>query len=376
MATAFQELGGKIREKREAAGFSIEDVAARIKISSRILKAIEEGAASGLPHAIYTKRFTRAFGLLVGFDPEELDARLEDVFQAACLDDAKHEPVLNRNADLAYPGTARRFIALLVFILLLWGLAGGCWYVAVNYGSAILEFVKQPFSAFGGHTETPPVPAAPPAGAGAASGRVVGNAVSRLMRSSSDKSAATAQVRSDEAKPQVADAALRVQGNGPPDAPAAPPRPTDPPAQAGGHASGTAQTKTKGTYEVAFGSTDEYDSGTTQDTAPMSTGESGTLSSAAPGGAPAGGVRAAGDGNNQVLVISRESCWVSSRADGAKGRDYLLKPGDRFALTYSRRLELTLGNAGGVDLVHNGKKFGPVGQRGQKIILDFPEKAR
>jgi cytoskeleton protein RodZ len=356
MATAFQELGGKIREKREAAGLSIEDVAARIKISSRILKAIEEGAATGLPHAVYTKRFTRAFGLLVGFDPEELNARLEDVFQAACLEEAKHEPVLNRNADLAYPGTARRFIALLLFILLLWGLAGGCWYVAVNYGSAILEFVKQPFSAFGGQTETPPAPpagAGSGAGTGAASGAEVGNAVSRLMRSSSDQGAGAAQARSDNGKQQVADAAPRSQGNGPPGAPASPSLPADPPAQAGGHASGPAP-----------------------DGAPSPPGEGGVSSGAASGAAPAGGERAASNGNNHVLIISRETCWMSSRADGAKGRDYVLKPGDRFALTYNSRLELTLGNAGGVDLVHNGKAFGPGGQRGQKVVLHFPEKAR
>ncbi|MDR2669084.1 MAG: DUF4115 domain-containing protein [Desulfovibrio sp.] len=349
MTTAFQELGGKIREKREAVGLSIEDVAARIKISSRILKAIEEGASSGLPHAVYTKRFTKAFGLLVGFDPEELDARLEEVFQAACLEEAKHEPVLNRNADLAYPGTARRFIALVVFILMLWGLAGGCWYVAVNYGSAILEFVKQPFSAFGGHTETPPSPTP----GGTSSGTGVGNAVSRLMRSSSDKGAAAAQMRPDDGKQQTPDIALRAQGNAPPDAPASPPRPADPPAQAGGHASGTAP-----------------------DGAPSPSGEGGASSSAASGAVPAGGERATPDGTNQVLILSRETCWINSRADGAKGRDYVLKPGDRFMLTYNNQLELTLGNAGGVDLVHNGKNFGPGGQRGQKIVLRFPEKAR
>jgi cytoskeleton protein RodZ len=360
MVTTFQELGGQIREKREAGGLSIEDVAARIKISSRILKAIEEGATAGLPHAVYTKRFTRAFGLLVGFDREELDARLEEVFQAACLEEAKHEPVLNRNADLAYPGTARRFIALLVFILLLWGLAGGCWYVAVNYGSAILEFVKQPFSAFGGHTEPPP---APPAGSGsgtgaalntsAASGTGGGNAVSRLMRSSSDKGSGAAQARPDDGKQQVPDASLRAQGTGPPDASTAPSRPADPPAQAGGHASGPVS-----------------------DGAPPPPGEDGAPSGAASGAVSAGGERAAPDGNNQVLIISRETCWMSSRADGAKGRDYVLKPGDRFVLTYNSRLELTLGNAGGVDLVHNGKNFGPGGQRGQKVVLYFPEKTR
>jgi cytoskeleton protein RodZ len=349
MATAFQELGGKIREKREAAGLSIEEVAARIKISSRILKAIEEGADTGLPHAVYTKRFTKAFGLLVGCDPEELDARLEDVFRSACLEESKHEPVLNRNADMAYPGTARRFIALLAFMLVLWGFAGGCWYIAVNYGSSILEFVKQPFSAFGGHQDAPPPPG------GASSGTGIGNAVSRLMRSSVDKAAGAAQVRPDNGGRQAADPVPRPGGNGPPESASSSPQSAVPPAQAGVHASGTEE-----------------------ESAPPPSGEGNAANGAAPATASAGGERAAAGGgnNNQVLVVSRETCWMSSRADGAKGRDYVLKPGDRFVLTYNNDLELILGNAGGVDLVHNGKNYGPGGQRGQKAVLHFPEKTR
>ncbi|MDR1946780.1 MAG: DUF4115 domain-containing protein [Desulfovibrio sp.] len=346
MATAFQELGGKIREKREAAGLSIEDVAARIKISSRILKAIEEGVVAGLPHAVYTKRFTKAFGLLVGYDPEELDARLEDIFQAACLEEAKHESVLNRNADLAYPGTARRFMALVVFILMLWGLAGGCWYIAVNYGSAIIEFVKQPFSAFGGQTDTPP-------SGGTSSDTGIGNAVSRLMRPQADKGPAQAVLQPDGDKQQSAEASPRVQNNGPPEPSGSPPRLSDPPAQAGGNASGTGP----------------------ENTQPVP-GEGGSQNGAVSGVTSADGERAAPGGNNLLLITSREPCWISSRADGVKGRDQVLKPGDSFVLTYNNELELILGNAGGVDLAHNGKQLGPGGRRGQRAVLHFPEKAR
>jgi hypothetical protein len=55
-------------------------VSARIKISGRILRSVEEGSTTGLPHAVYTKSFIRAFGLQVKYDPDELNAALEKLF--------------------------------------------------------------------------------------------------------------------------------------------------------------------------------------------------------------------------------------------------------------------------------------------------------
>ena len=81
-----QELGQAIREKRTATNLSIDDVAGRIKISARILKSIEEGSLIGLPHAVYTKSFIRAFGLMVGYDPAELTKHLDELFPPESLE--------------------------------------------------------------------------------------------------------------------------------------------------------------------------------------------------------------------------------------------------------------------------------------------------
>ncbi|MDR1360345.1 MAG: helix-turn-helix domain-containing protein, partial [Deltaproteobacteria bacterium] len=79
------ELGQQIRARREEAGLNIEDVAARIKVSSRILLAIEAGAMEALPHVVYTKGFTRSFALVVGLPPEEVAARLEEIFPLSSI---------------------------------------------------------------------------------------------------------------------------------------------------------------------------------------------------------------------------------------------------------------------------------------------------
>jgi hypothetical protein len=80
-------------------------------------------------------------------------------------------------------------------------------------------------------------------------------------------------------------------------------------------------------------------------------------------------------GKNQLLITVDQACWISSRADGARGRGYTLQPRESFILTYTDTLELTLGNAGGVTLEHNGKKLGRPGGTGQRVVVRFPADA-
>ena len=49
-----------------------------------------------------------------------------------------------------------------------------------------------------------------------------------------------------------------------------------------------------------------------------------------------------------------------------------LRKGDTFALTFTKSLELKLGNAGGVRLRYDGEELPPVGATGQVRTLTFP----
>ena len=55
-----EELGARLREKRIERGFSIEDIAARLKVPPRILKSIEEGCRDELPHTVYICSFVKS----------------------------------------------------------------------------------------------------------------------------------------------------------------------------------------------------------------------------------------------------------------------------------------------------------------------------
>lgn len=323
-----QELGQSIREKREAAGLTLEDIAGRIKISVRILKSIEEGALTGLPHAVYTKHFIRAYGKLVGYDPEELAVALEQLFPVEALDEHMLESVLTKNAALSYPGIGRRIIAILVVLVFLGGLGGGTWYVVTNYGDQIIELVKKPFSAITSGEEAPSKEQGQ-SGRNSTSNSAVQNAFSALMLSSAPGEAAP--VSQPPGRPVPNNAAPAVSFS---------------PAPAGVDASASTQSST---------AAEQQDSGVSVTFSPARNGTA-----------------AAQPGKNNVLLVATEPCWISARADGGRGHAHTLQMGESYMLSYADNLELTLGNAGGVRIEHNGKDLGAPGERGRRIVVRFP----
>ena len=55
------ELGAALRVEREKRGLDMEDAANRLKISARLLRALEEGDETSLPPLAYTKGFIRSY---------------------------------------------------------------------------------------------------------------------------------------------------------------------------------------------------------------------------------------------------------------------------------------------------------------------------
>lgn len=77
-------------------------------------------------------------------------------------------------------------------------------------------------------------------------------------------------------------------------------------------------------------------------------------------------------GAHKLIITATEECWVHSSADKTDTRQFSLHKGDTFALTFSKSLELKLGNAGGVRLRYDGEELPPAGQSGQVRNLVFP----
>jgi transcriptional regulator with XRE-family HTH domain len=63
-------VGARLKDAREKKGISLRDIAARTRISSMSLEALERGDLSRLPGGIFTRAFVRTYAAEVGLDPE------------------------------------------------------------------------------------------------------------------------------------------------------------------------------------------------------------------------------------------------------------------------------------------------------------------
>lgn len=70
---------------------------------------------------------------------------------------------------------------------------------------------------------------------------------------------------------------------------------------------------------------------------------------------------------HQLKIQATEEAWILAIVDGRQKKDFLLKPGEAVELSAKERFVLTLGNAGGVRLVLDGKELPSPGISGQVI---------
>lgn len=62
------QIGGYLREVREDMGLTLEEVASRTLVQSRLLRAIEEGKLQQLPEPVYIQGFIRRYAEALGLD--------------------------------------------------------------------------------------------------------------------------------------------------------------------------------------------------------------------------------------------------------------------------------------------------------------------
>jgi cytoskeleton protein RodZ len=73
----------------------------------------------------------------------------------------------------------------------------------------------------------------------------------------------------------------------------------------------------------------------------------------------------------RVQITVQEEVWVRARADGKYIFSATLQAGQTRAITGNENVELLLGNAGGAEIQLNGKPIPPVGAKGQARTVQF-----
>ncbi|MHB8909220.1 MAG: helix-turn-helix domain-containing protein [Syntrophales bacterium] len=75
-----------------------------------------------------------------------------------------------------------------------------------------------------------------------------------------------------------------------------------------------------------------------------------------------------------LVIETRDLSWIRITEDQNPSYQVLLKPGDRIERLASDYFQLDIGNAGGVNLIYQGKSLGSLGKQGEVIHLRLPEK--
>lgn len=71
-------------------------------------------------------------------------------------------------------------------------------------------------------------------------------------------------------------------------------------------------------------------------------------------------------------IEAGQKCWIQVKIDGEKAWSAMMKPGDRFDWEVKERIDILVGNSGGVRVKWDGQLLGQVGMVGQPVRLTLP----
>lgn len=312
----FEELGAMLRSEREKRNLRLEDAADKLKINPRQLRALEEGDVKALPHAAYARGFIRSYATWLGLSADEIQQAL------AGLNGLPSQSLVKRqdSGKLEMPeqpqGSSRQGLVLLAVLLCL---AGAGWWL---WQSGKLDWLPQLWT-------SPKQVDAPLQTADTYMAQKDAGKTEENMRQENQD----AETREKPASSYV----LPVPGNIPPELPA--------------------RNATIQTMEAASATLPDENANTSETVQPEK--EKSASSTPEP---------------HNLVITAIEECWIHSNADKTDTRQFSLRKGDTFALTFNNSLELKLGNAGGVRLRYDGNDMPPPGSSGQVKTIVFPPK--
>ena len=413
------ELGAMLRDARLSQGRELEAIADELRIRLVYLQAIEEGHLEELPGLTYATGFLRAYGDFLGLDGVDLVRR----FKAAGM-------AMAQATDLHLPspveeGRLPTGSVLLVAALLAVGAYGG-WYYMSNQGRDPIETVAElpdRLAALvgidGERGKTAGSPNAESSDTAATAGdpemaRTTESTTASLTDTASD--AATPGVEGTPEPMATTDATDREDVASSPvgaaasadDAVPVPGTPTGGTGEIGTDQAASAPRKTEPTPPapppaVARVISQEPPAAPKRKpilvermAAPRATSTAATVSADTTPDAPAATtiVAAATDGepsaaggnalniasatappaNHRVVLRAKIDTWVEvAAAEGVPVLSRLMREGDTFVVPSRPGLMMTTGNAGGIDILIDGKaipQLGPVGEVRTNIVLD------
>ncbi|MGC8524247.1 MAG: helix-turn-helix domain-containing protein [Acidibrevibacterium sp.] len=343
-------VGSRLAAARERMGWALPDVAATLRIREPHLRAIETGHVADLPAPAYAIGFVRSYATLLGLDPDEMARRYRAELGGE-----------HRNTDLQFPapvperGVPAGAVVLLGAVIAIGAYVG--WYRLSGERPAPESIAAAPDRLI-----TPAV--VPPAPPTASAGKTAMAGAPEIAASQppmiSQGASQGASQGTSQAPPEGTSAGTAAAASPAPPVSAAAPAPAIAPAPPARMAAAPDAAPTNN----ALVAEDTAAAGAPAVTAP-----------AAPANV-AGGTPMAAAEDTHILVRARADSWVEVR--DRKGHVLLsriLHSGETWPVPNqpegAPQLLLTTGNAGGTEIVVDGRPAPPLGAAG-KVRRDVP----
>jgi cytoskeleton protein RodZ len=398
-----RSAGEDLRRQREAFKLELEAVEAALKIKTRFLAAIEEGRTDVLPGPAYAVGFVRAYSNYLGLDSAEILRRFK--LEGSGLDAKPDLTFPVPLGERSVPGRGAVLGGLIAAICIY-----TVWYFWTTAERVVPERVVDVPAALLSHehsvAKSPPpaavslLPAGPLAGAPPNQGKSAAapdqdQSAAAVLTSTPPVAAARAMLEEPDAVVKTGAPPLPTPASGPGSAPPAAsisgrgsaPSPAGPAGLAAAGSSGGA-TAAATPPSGAQASPPTNPPPATPDRAanpPPSSAEATAVNPPAPANpteafaAPGpqadqpSRVLGAADAPSRIIVRATADSWVQIR-DAARTVLFtgVLKPGDTYRVPDRPGLVLRAGNAGGLDILIDGKPTPPLGRKGavRNVELD------
>jgi len=426
-------VGALLRTAREATGRNLQSVSQQLRIRSVYLRAIEEGDFGALPGTTYAVGFVRSYADFLGLDGPDIVRRFREEVEE--LGRRTHLVFPATPAEGKIPGGAIVLIAMLIagVVYGTWfylsdrerSLAGLIPEVPAELKNLLGSGRPAPAEApaatpsNANPTIETPAPVEPTGTPAAASTAAASSAPAEA--SSGETTAGVATASDEQAAAAITLAPSDASGAGNADDEEVPPAPDE--ADAATLAATEGQTGATGTQDLndqeiveappALGTAStETPTITTPSAATaapavpatssgMTTAPAGTAAPSASGAGaattlaapattaappapppapalpedslPRGQDYGVTNGEARVVLVARQEAWVQVSSANQEVWTRVLRPGDRYLVPNDPSLTLSTGNAGGLDILVDGKKvssLGPVGVVRRGISLD------
>lgn len=338
------KVGADLRAARQRNGWQIAEVAASLRIRAGYLEAIEAGRIADLPGNAYALGFLRNYAATLGLDPVEITRR----FKAEVSE-------VNTRTELAFPapipdrGVPPAVVVVFGLLIAVGAYVG--WYHFANRppGPRAVASVPAKLARLADPTMLLPARPAP---------------ASDPKKNEPIATANAAVAHPSQGTAQGAAAPPRATAGASPAAPAASTELTASASVSPVPSEGRAQATLLGQAPIA--ASNAATEAAPQSEATPSTAASAAATAGSPPSQPATQAAAVANKPAVVVIQATSTAWVEVHdASGAVVFTKLMRPGETWTVPDRPGLVLTTGNAGGTQLLVNGKPAPSLGSSGE-----------